>query len=272
MDLVPCCRMHGLGNDYVFFQQGDVEGLVLADLARAACHRQTGPGGDGIILLGIEPDGVTSFSIINADGTHAELCGNGLRCAAAIVSSRLGGTSEVQLKSAVGLHQMTVDLQSPGLWSVCGPLAIPAFGDDFELLLGDKPIGCQHITIGNPHAVAFIDDPVDAHQFETMFMSLQRMPRFPNGANLHLARVRTPNRITMSSWERGAGPTQACATGAAAVAVAAHAQGAVGDEVGVGLPGGDLTVRIGCNDEAVVVEGPAVFIADLHWQPASIKA
>ncbi|MCH2143110.1 MAG: diaminopimelate epimerase [Phycisphaerales bacterium] len=262
---LTCSRLHGLGNDYVIFDQVDVCNLNLETLAQIACNRHTGLGGDGIITLGPWGDLPTPFSIYNADGSQAELCGNGLRCAAALLSMRHKDAPLVSIRSAVAQHDLEVHRLASHRWRVGGPLTLAIDHGFFDFRVRDLEVEVHHIVVGNPHAVIFIDDVFSGGFLEDAFDALQLMPQFEDGVNVHLAVIQSTNEIKMCTWERGAGPTRACATGAAAVAAAAHHADRCQGPIAVHLPGGDLHVDATNPDAAVQVTGDVDWIASMQW-------
>ncbi|NNF69529.1 MAG: diaminopimelate epimerase, partial [Acidimicrobiia bacterium] len=243
MDFV---KMQGLGNDFVVFTSP-----LDPDPARIQqwCDRRTGIGADGV-LEALPVDATTvSMRYWNADGSPAEMCGNGLRCVAWLAHSR----------GWVDGDSFTVETDA-------GPLGVSITGDNMvraavgaaqrhritDLAVGGQTV--HPVGIGNPHAVLFVEDTSLA-PVETVGPRVGEDPLFPDGANVEFLHVVDEETIDLRVWERGVGETLACATGAAAAGFVAHDQGKTGNRVNVRLPGGDLL--IGLEDDSVWMEGPA---------------
>lgn len=259
--------MHGLGNDYVFVDLAGVDseepaGIPggYAALARAISDRHRGVGSDGLILVVRSPSGLR-MRIFNADGSEAEMCGNGVRCFALYVHSRgyaPGPACDVQtLAGVISTRILEVERGSDGEMRRAQvrvdmgppreqrPLAVDAGGRRFDV---------QVVSMGNPHAVIF--DGWAEPDFPAYGPLLEKHPAFPQGTNVEFVRVCAPDHLEVLVWERGSGPTQACGTGACASLVAAAASGRAGREARVTLPGGELRVEWG-EDGRVYMTGPA---------------
>jgi len=276
-------KMHGLGNDFVVIE--DLAGSW--DLAPEAvawlCDRHFGIGGDGLILVRRSARAGAGFYMhySNADGSLAEMCGNGIRCFAKYLVDRglvapdvtdllidtLGGPKSVTVARGVeGLMETaTVDMGEP----VLAPAAIPARFDGEVVLdaplataLGDTTVNL--VSMGNPHAVIWVDD-VDDAPVEALGPEVEAHDRFPHHTNVEFAQVLTPDRVRMRVWERGVGETLACGTGACAVVVAAVLTGRTGRSVTVELPGGELEI-VWAEDGHVSMSGSAteVFEGVVH--------
>ena len=240
MDFV---KMEGLGNDFVVL--AGPRSPTPSQIA-AWCDRRRGIGADGVLVVTPGAGGVR-MEYWNADGSAAEMCGNGLRCVARYARDRdLAPDGEFIVDTAVGPRRVTV-----------GPEAVRAEMGPVQVGTGVVEIAGYRgtpVSVGNPHAVVLVDDcyavPLAAAGplFETD-------PAFPGGANAGFATVIDPQRIALRVWERGVGETLACGTGAVAAVAAARDNGLVGDAVTVHLPGGDLQVEI--TDGVAWIEGPA---------------
>jgi len=264
-------KHHGLGNDFlVLLGTGAELAAIGPDHAVRWCDRHTGVGADGL-LLGVtdEPDADLRMTLYNADGSRAEMSGNGIRCLAQAEVDRRG-TREAELRIVTDGGPRTVSVRpGPDAVSViaavdmgpalAGPEADrpPAGEIDDPIALAAEPIKSVTIDLGNPHLVLLVDDPakVDVHRAGPHWEA-----GYDAGINVH-AIAPTPgatDELTMAIWERGAGATQACGTGATAAAHAAHAWGLVGTRVTVHMPGGDVEVEVG---ERMTLHGPSVRIA-----------
>jgi diaminopimelate epimerase len=253
-------KMHGLGNDFVLIDDLDRTWDLDPDAVRLLCDRHFGIGGDGLIL--VRPatlEGADFFMLyFNADGTTAEMCGNGVRCFAKWVVDRghvAGDTVRVQTLG--GIKQVEVERGADGLMTVASvdmgepvldPLAIPTTFDGDRVLERPlaTPLGTFEVTavsMGNPHAVIWVDDLDDA-PVESLGPVIERDPHFPAKTNVEFAQLVAEELglVRLRVWERGVGETLACGTGACATAVAGALSGRTGRTVTVELPGGELSV------------------------------
>ena len=264
-------KYHGTGNDFVMLLDLDDARPVDTALAAALCDRRFGVGGDGVIRVTRDPDGADLFmDHRNADGSLAEMCGNGIRCLAAFAVDRgVFSGRELAVGTRSGRKRLTLDLDGGRVRAATvamGPpalerKAIPMTGPASETFLGqdlDAPDGATYrasaVSMGNPHVVLHLDgDPATA-SVTTLGPALERDPRFPEGVNVEFTTVRDGVAVTRV-WERGVGETKACGTGACAVLVATHAAGLTPARATVRFPGGDLVVER--TDDEVYLTGPA---------------
>lgn len=264
-------KYHGIGNDFVLFADPD-DGLELTPgLVRALCDRRFGIGADGVIRVAPGRDGTELFmDYVNSDGSIGEMCGNGIRCLALFaLEEGLVGARTIAVGTRAG--PKTVWLTGDGRVRVdMGP---PAFapGDvpvvhhgshalDVELELDGAVLEAACLSMGNPHAVIFVDEPADV-PLEVLGPRIESHPLFPAKTNVAFAVVEEPGRVRVRVWERGAGQTLACGTGACASAVAARLLRGAAARVVVALPGGELEVSWdGSLEERapVFLTGPAV--------------
>ena len=233
-------KMHGLGNDFVILDARDGALEVDESLARALADRRTGIGCDQLILLEPSEDADIRMRIWNPDGSEVEACGNATRCVATLI----GGDSRIETKGGIlaasaTAGAATIDMGEPRFgWD-----AIPlAYAMDSAAI----PVGWDGledgfaVRVGNPHIVFFVDD-ADAVALESLGPEIERDPLFPERINVNVASL-ADGGIRLRVWERGAGLTQACGTGACATAVAAISRKLVSSPVEVRLPGGSLTI------------------------------
>lgn len=263
-------KWHGIGNDFVMVADPSNEIAFDADQVRKICDRRVGVGADGVIRVAPGPDGADLFmDYINSDGTLGEMCGNGIRCLALFAREEgLTDKAELRVATRAGLKtvwvlddgRVRVDMGPPGFV----PAEIPFSWDGAEALhakleLDSEVVEATVLSMGNPHAVLFVDDP-SAAPIATLGPVIETLDVFPNGTNVEWARVDSPDHVTMTVWERGSGQTLACGTGACAVAVAARLIGGADDRVTVSLPGGDLEVEWSGSldrEASVFMTGPA---------------
>jgi diaminopimelate epimerase len=261
-------KLHATGNDFLV-----TDAPLGAAEAVALCDRRTGIGADGLLLLAPGRLGAdATMTLHNADGSLAEMSGNGARCFAWYARrAGLGTPSRLVVDTGGGRRvlDLSCDEQGEVVHAVCdmgpvtfAPAEIPVDADDASGLrvtvAGYELVG-DAAGIGNPHWVFVVDEP-DAIPLETIGPALEHDPRFPNRVNAELIAVAGPDRLTMRVWERGAGETLSCGTGACAAAAVAHRRGLVGEAVTVGLPGGELDVRLG---DSVRLGGPVVHVFDV---------
>ncbi len=239
--------------------------------AKELCDRRFGIGGDGLILaLPPQQGGDVRMQILNADGTEAEMCGNGIRCFARFLADLDGLPSGTQwrVETPAGLiiprllesDQVTVDMGEPFLDPASIPTNLPAGSPlpDGELQVAGEPLQVAAVGMGNPHAVVQVAD-LAALDFDRLGPALEQHPAFPARTNVHFVQVHAPDQLQMKVWERGAGPTLACGTGACATVVATHLRGACARQVTVQLPGGQLQIDWDGNNH-IQMAGPAVFV------------
>lgn len=280
-------KMHGCGNDYVYVDAW-AEDLPadLAELARRISDRHTGVGSDGLIIVGPDDHADARMTMFNADGSQSEMCGNGIRCAAklaydhkrvrsgAIRFATGAGLLDVELlfgtrKEVIGASVM---MGKPRLTPEQVPVMHPGPGPKLRirLLIDKQPYKLLAVGMGNPHAVIFVDDP-ETFSVAKIGAAIERHVKFPRRTNVEfVARLADEAGLPVlrqRTWERGAGETQACGTGACAVTVAAILDGLIpGREATVRLNGGDLRVAWPRDDSAVRMTGPAVTVFEGAWK------
>jgi diaminopimelate epimerase len=248
--------MHGARNDFVIVdtRRHPIEEPIA--FARWACDRHTGIGADGLLLIGESSRGDVSMRVINQDGSEAEMCGNGVRCVARYLDER-GEGSEQRIETIAGIIETTViqrgpvyeiraAVNTPRLLPLCHP----------ELVEGRDVI----VEVGNPHLVSFRSSLEDV-DLAVEGERLQHDPHFPDGINVHVCTIEDTQTLRVRHYERGAGLTMACGTGAVGCAAAAILRGAVCSPVTVEVPGGTLRVEWDGTGEAYMT-GPAAHVFD----------
>jgi diaminopimelate epimerase len=286
------CKMHGAGNDYIYVDC--VRGRAPRDpeaLSRLISDRHFGVGGDGLILIGPSDKADARMRMFNADGSEAEMCGNGVRCVAKYVYDHgicrnnplrvETGRGVLTLRVETGpdgkVAQVTVDMGEPILDAAKIPTTLPGprvvdhpfpagDGDRVRHLFGDcgldPRVTC--VSMGNPHVVLYCAD-VARVALEQAGPLLETLPIFPRRVNVHFVQVHSPAEVTMRAWERGSGVTLACGTGACAVAVVGVLTGRTGRQLLAHLPGGDLRLHWAEADGHVYMTGPAVEVFSGEW-------
>jgi diaminopimelate epimerase len=281
-------KMHGLGNDFMVIDLVTQQCTITPELAQTWGDRHTGVGFDQLLLIEppTEPDADFRFRIFNTDGSQARQCGNGARCFAWYVAHRqLSPKPELALQTPGGLivtrllegDQVEVDMGTPRIEAeavpvqlaaagVRGAVPVPGLPASYEIEMNGT---CQRFTavsVGNPHAVLFVDSVADSPVAE-LGAALVNHPVFPEGANIGFCEVVDSGFVRLRVFERGVGETRACGTGACAAVVAARLLDRVGPRVKVSLPGGK--VRIGWHGSGATVKmtGSATLVFEGRIQP-----
>ena len=276
-------KMHGAGNDYVYIDAREQDHDWRA-LSVAMSDRHLGVGSDGLILALPSERADLRMRMFNADGSEGEMCGNGIRCLVrfafdnGIVSAE---KSPIRVETLSGVLDVT-PLRDDGQVMVGArvlmgkprliPQEIPVAIEGMDVVI-DQPLEVAGrefrltcVSMGNPHAVVFMDEPVDDFPLTEIGPMVEHHTLFPARVNFEIANVlERGNVIKTRVWERGSGITMACGTGACAVQVAARLNGLAGDRATIALPGGDLTVEWPGEGE-VVLEGPVATVFDGEWR------
>ncbi len=266
-------RVNGLGNTFCIFEQGDALDWTKAQWSSLAVEVCGSAGVDGILVVGpgeSKADCVTvaSMRIINADGSSSEMCGNGLRAVGLLLAqqgrARVGGSQGFVIETGAGMQTLRIDQGAPGIVRTTlgraahGAAAVGAVGHP------DDPEWSYLVSVGNPHAIVLVEAQLTAAALESRGRSIEQHESFPARINAQFAQITSREAITLQTWERGAGATAACGTGAAATVAALHHVGLVDRSVVVSLPGGDLTIEI---DESGMCwqQGPAEIESVGEW-------
>jgi len=252
----PFHKMHGLGNDFVIFD-GREEPLELTEpLARAVADRRTGIGCDQLIVLGKSAVADVRMRIFNHDGGEVQSCGNASRCVVALTGARTIETAGGVVKGSDEGGRIEVSLIEPRFAWDQVPITYPMDTDAVPMGWGplEKPMA---VNVGNPHLVFFVDD-LDAIDLVRLGPSIEHDPAFPERINVNVAQV-TDGAIKLRTWERGAGLTLACGTGACATAVAAIKSKRVSSPVRVTMPGGSLEIAWAPGDPVRMI-GAATYV------------
>jgi diaminopimelate epimerase len=255
-------KMNGAGNDFVIIDARAKGALPLSSLqARAIADRKSGVGCDQVIAVERSIRGDAFMRIWNADGGEVIACGNATRCVAWMLMEE-GGANSRRIETGAGLlyaerkgpNLIQVDMGSPLLHWEEIPLARPMDTERMNFSAGGLE-GPGAVNMGNPHVVFFVND-VRAVPIETLGPKVEKDPMFPEQVNVGFAEIRSPTQIRLRVWERGAGLTKACGTGACAAVVAAHRQERTGREVEVLVDGGSLQIEWREADDRVLMTGP----------------
>lgn len=252
VDGMKFLKMQGLGNDFVVFE-GPLE--PSADLIAQVCDRRSGIGADGVLVATPLEDAI-QMDYWNADGSVAEMCGNGLRCVAQLaIANNWVDPDGFTVRTSVGDHEARR----------VGDDLVRAFvgtATTVAAQISSCGLTFHGVSVGNPHVVAFVDDVATAPVAATG-SKVAVDDQFPNGTNVEFVAVRSRQQLDLRVWERGVGETDACGTGAAAAVFAAYTRGEVDKRVTVSLPGGDLVIEI--DGDAIWMEGPAELVFTGEW-------
>ena len=268
-------KMHGCGNDYVYFDCTEEEIADESAAARALSDRHFGIGGDGIILIKKGTAAAIEMVMYNADGTRGAMCGNGIRCVAKYVyDHRLTDKTSISIESmgAVKYIDVTVengkvvsakvDMGAPSLYSKDIPVLCESErAVNVPVTVGGVDYEMTCVSMGNPHAVVFIDKSPREFDVEGVGVLFENNEIFPDRTNTEFIFVQDRKNLEMRVWERGSGETLACGTGACASAVAAIVNGLCDNDVTVHLLGGDLQISwSGKEGDSVFMTGPATTV------------
>ncbi|UCH36819.1 MAG: diaminopimelate epimerase [Armatimonadota bacterium] len=273
-------KMHGLGNDYVIIDgiNQDIAEQRLPRLAREMSDRHFGIGSDGIIVVLPSKSAHFRMRIFNPDGSEAEMCGNGVRCFAKYAHDRkLTRRRELEIETLAGIIRPQLQIRSGKVQAIKVDMGqprlerreIPMKGKAGRVInerlrvLGERlEVTC--VSMGNPHCVIFVSD-VDKHPVERIGPAVETHDLFPRRTNVEFVQVVNPAELRMRVWERGAGETLACGTGASASLVAAHLTGRAGRKAVLHLRGGELRVSWNPDDDHVFITGPAEEVFTGEW-------
>ena len=272
-------KLQATGNDFILIDARRMKRDWSA-LSKAMCHRNFGVGADGLLL--ILPSKIADFymRMFNPDGSEAEACGNGLRCAARYAKENgLARGAEIRIETPAGIKRLRTtgkkSIQAAMGKPILAPSAIPVIVErkgtrdtapviDYPLTVGKMKLKITCASIGNPHAVSFLEQPVADFPLTEVGPKVEHHPMFPNRVNFEIANVISRSKLRARVWERGAGETLSCGTGACAIAVAARLKKLTDNPVDIILPGGTLTVDWDGRGE-VLLSGPAEIVFNGEW-------
>jgi diaminopimelate epimerase len=279
-------KMHGAGNDYLFIDARFLE-ADWPTLSRTMSNRHLGVGSDGIILILDSDRADLKMRMFNADGSEGEMCGNGIRCFAKYAYERGivdGGGPAIQVETLTGVRVVvptwdgnsvvtaTVNMGEPEFRPKEVPVKLPGppakmVGKavvDYPFHMDGVSIKLTFLSMGNPHAVAFLDEPVERYPLHIVGPKIEHHPMFPQRINFEIVNILNRSQLEARVWERGSGETMACGSGASAIAVAAQLIGHCQGPVDIKLPGGTLNVQWD-DDGQVYLKGPAVEVFEGEW-------
>lgn len=263
-------KMHGCGNDYVYVNLFEEQLDNPAEVSIKVSDRHFGIGSDGLITIGPSDKADFRMHIYNADGSEAEMCGNGIRCVAKYVyDHKLTDKTEITVETGAGVltlilypengkvQQVRVDMGEP----ILTPAEIPVVSQNDKVIdepieVGGKTWNMTCVSMGNPHAVVFVDDTA-SFPLETYGPLFENHERFPKRTNTEFVQIISRTEVNMRVWERGSAETWACGTGTCATVMACILNGKTEDKVLVHLRGGDLTIEYNRASNHVFMTGPA---------------
>ena len=275
-------KMHGLGNDYVYMDAINQNIENRNELAKFVSDRHFGIGSDGLILICPSERADFKMQMFNSDGTEAEMCGNGIRCVGKFVYDKgLTNKETIKIETLAGIKILELNIENNKMKTakvdmgepILEPSKIPVISKEnpvknLKLKEEDKEFNFTCVSMGNPHAVTFIKPDVKEFDICKYGKELEINKAFPKKANIEFINVIDDKTLKMRVWERGAGETLACGTGACASAVAAVLNGYTSRKVKVHLLGGDLSIEWNEKDNHVYMTGPAttVFDGEIDWK------
>jgi diaminopimelate epimerase len=266
-------KMHGAGNDFVVFDAPADESLLKPELLRLLADRRTGIGFDQALLLEKprRADTGVFYRIFNADGDEVEQCGNGARCIAALLHHRgAARNGALTLDSPTGLVQaridgarVSVDMGVPNFDPRSLPFEAQSEADSYSLDVAGGTVAIGAVSLGNPHAVLTVAS-VEAAPVATLGPAIERHPRFPKRVNAGFLEVVDRAQLRLRVWERGAGETRSCGTGACAAVAVGRRRGLLEEQVRVNVRGGELRVNWAGPGERIWLTGPAEISFEGH--------
>ena len=267
---LPFVKMQGCGNDFILVESSlIIMDEDLTELAKKLCNRNFGIGADGLIISHPSEKSDFRMQIINSDGSEPEMCGNGIRCYAKYLTmSGKTDKRDIEVETLAGIIKPTVistdddsgvmvDMGEP----ILTPNKIPVSGYDMDKVINEdlvvegKTFKINMVSMGNPHCIIFVDD-LDTIDFNHWGPAIESFTAFPKKTNVEFVKVEDKNNLRVKVWERGAGPTLACGTGACATLVAAVLNGLSNKRANVHLPGGTLEIEWR-DDNKLIMTGPA---------------
>ena len=270
-------KMQGIGNDYVYVNCFEEDIKNPSELSIAISDRHFGVGSDGLIMIMPSPAADARMRIFNADGSEAQMCGNGIRCVAKyLYEYGIKKSDRMTIETAAGLKtieltvvnedvtQIKVEMGTPELLRN----EIPMLGENKQVIneplqVNDSVLYVTCVSMGNPHCITFVDD-VDSIVLDVTGKAIENHELFPERINAHFVQQISANKVKMRTWERGSGETLACGTGAVATGVACVLNNLTERIISTQLPGGELMVEW-TDDNKTYMTGPAEIVFTGQW-------
>jgi diaminopimelate epimerase len=261
--MIKFAKAHAYGNDFIYVRNRDVApGVALDSLAREVCRRHTGIGADGLILYEPTPDGA-SMRLLNADGSHSEVSGNGVRgLAALLLQGDDRKDAAITIHSEGGVKQLVRTAREGSRQTFRAAMGLPADLRQVTVTAAGESLQLAVMNFGNPQCVALGPLP-DEERFNRLGPALEHHAIFPARSNVEFAHVESPDRVRILIWERGVGPTTSSGTGSCASLIAASAFGGAARDATVVAPGG--AQRVEWRDDSVYLTGWAEVVVEGTW-------
>jgi diaminopimelate epimerase len=259
--MIKFAKGHAYGNDFLYVLKRDIDGLALDRFAREICDRHTGVGADGLVVYQ-QTAGGASMQLFNADGSRAEVSGNGVRALGALLLQHDESRAELVIETEGGTKRLTRTSRNGTKQTFRASMGAPADIRRTSIVLRHESIELVTLNMGNPQAIILGPLPDDA-RFQRVGSALEWHPSFPEGTNIEFAVVEAPDRVRIRIWERGVGPTMSSGTGSCASLVAAAAYGGAQREAEVIAPGGSQKVE--WREDAVYLTGWAEILCEGTW-------
>lgn len=268
-------KMHGIGNDYVYVNCFQEKVENPNEVSKIVSDRHFGIGSDGLILIKPSTEADFKMEMFNSDGSQSAMCGNGIRCVAKYVYDyKLTDKSSISIETLAGIKYLDLTVENGKVTLIkvnmgkpeLTPSNVPVIAEGDQVVnqpieVDGKVYKITCVSMGNPHAVTYMED-VKNLKIEEIGPKFENHERFPKRTNTEFVRIIDRKNIEMRVWERGAGETLACGTGACATAVASILNGYTDDEVTIHLLGGDLIVKWDREKDNVFMTGPATVVFD----------
>ena len=270
-------KMQGIGNDYVYVNCFEEDIKDPSELSIAISDRHFGVGSDGLIMIMPSPIADARMRIFNADGSEAQMCGNGIRCVAKyLYEYGIKKSDRMTIETAAGLKTIELTTVNGGVTQIKVEMGtpellrneIPMLGENKQVIneplqVNDTMLYVTCVSIGNPHCITFVDD-VDSIVLDVTGKAIENHELFPERINAHFVQQISANKVKMRTWERGSGETLACGTGAVATGVACVLNNLTERVINAQLPGGELTVEW-TDDNKTFMTGPAEIVFTGQW-------
>ena len=267
-------KMHGCGNDYIYVNCFEENVEKPNEVSKVVSERHFGIGADGLILIKPSDRADFTMAMYNADGTEGRMCGNGIRCVAKYVyDNRLTNKTTITVDTLSGIKTLKLNVVNDKVVTGKGDMGVPVFlcseipvifskkyMINEEIEAGGRKFKTTCISMGNPHAVVFLNEDLKKFDLEKYGKSFENHEMFPDRVNTEFIKIVDKNHIYMRVWERGSGETYACGTGACAAALAAYINGYTDRTVNVSLKGGMLKIEYDCETGHIFMTGPAEII------------
>jgi diaminopimelate epimerase len=262
--MINFAKAHAYGNDFLYVPRSEIGGIAEAAFACEVCDRHAGVGADGLIVYQPTPSGA-SMTLWNADGSRAEVSGNGVRALAALLLRRDDSSNAcVAIETDAGVRRLTRLERNGVRQTFRSSMGLPSEPVQISIAAGAESVQAVSLQIGNPQCVILGALP-DVDRFRRLGEALERHPMFPDGTNVEFAEVESPTRVRILIWERGVGPTQSSGTGSCAALVAAAAFGGATHEAEVVAPGG--AQRVEWRADSIYLTGWAEVLCEGTWLP-----